>query len=122
MPFLETVTACALTLACSGGPTAPAGHHLTLTMQEPDGQTSAVVLECEPSGGSHPTPDTACETLTAVAADFAGIAGEQRQCILLYSPVEVQAVGRWQGERVNFQASYANRCVAGAQTSGVFDF
>jgi len=122
MPILETVTACALTLACSGGPTTTPDHTLALFMQEPDGATSSVVLECDPAGGTHPAPEMACDQLRAVGGQFTGLPGELRQCILMYAPVDVRAIGHWEGEFVNFEATYANRCVAGARTGGVFDF
>ena len=120
MPILATVAACALALTCP--PTASADHVVELSMRDTKGMNTSVELRCEPSGGSHPAADEACGKLGAVGGDFGSLPTVSRQCILMYAPVDVTAKGVWAGEPVEFAASYANRCVAAAQTNGVFDF
>lgn len=96
---------------------------IQLTMQEENQQEADVTtLTCEPSGGTHPEADTACDALLNADGDFAQLPVESRACTLQYAPVTVHASGTWQGEPIHFQHTYANRCAATSETGGVFNF
>ncbi|WP_020666218.1 SSI family serine proteinase inhibitor [Amycolatopsis nigrescens] len=121
LPF-EPITACALTLACLGAPAQPADTSLSFSMNRDNGATSSVSLSCEPSGGSHPTSDAACETLKKVNGDFSRLPVAERACVLIYAPVNVEVTGSWRGKPVSFQREYPNTCVASAESTDVFTF
>ena len=94
-----------------------------LSMQEENQpQASVTTLTCEPSGGTHPEADSACDALIGADGDFAQLPVESRACTLQYAPVTVHASGTWRGEPVHFQHTYANRCAAASETGGVFSF
>ncbi|RZQ60370.1 SSI family serine proteinase inhibitor [Amycolatopsis suaedae] len=120
LPF-EPITACALTLACLGAP-APGDASLTLTQHESSGAAAIVTLHCDPVSGTHPDADRACATLSDAGGDFARIESEDAACTLEYAPIEVHARGNWHGKRVEYATTYPNRCVAVAESRGVFGF
>ncbi|MDT8914610.1 SSI family serine proteinase inhibitor [Amycolatopsis sp. PS_44_ISF1] len=100
-------------------PVVPASM-LQLTTHETSGRTATASLTCLPTGGSHPKRDAACGTLIAADGDFARIKPRLQRCTMIYSPVEVSAVGTWAGRPVSFHTTYANKCSADAQSAGVF--
>jgi hypothetical protein len=120
IPF-EPITAGALTLACLTAPVQPASS-FQLSMHEATGRVAVVTLSCEPAGGSHPKNEAACEALRSVDGDFKRITSRSQICTMIYNPVEVWASGDWHGRTVEFAATYANRCVADADSRGVLDF
>ncbi|MBE9375803.1 hypothetical protein IQ251_15235 [Saccharopolyspora sp. HNM0983] len=85
-------------------------------------EASVTTLNCEPSGGTHPAADTACDALITADGDFAALPVEPRACTLQYDPVTVHASGTWHGEPIHFQQDYPNRCAAASESGGVFDF
>lgn len=81
-------------------------------------------LTCEPTGGSHPYAQDACQALKDVNGDFTKLTTEHSTstCPLNYKPVTLTAKGRWQGKPVTFEKTFPNDCVAGAATGKVFSF
>ncbi|WP_243859618.1 SSI family serine proteinase inhibitor [Amycolatopsis arida] len=120
-PF-EPITACALTLACLGGPAAPPEASLTLSLYEVDGAAKTVTLHCAPAYGSHPDPQEACSSLAQAGGDLTKLPVKQQSCIMIYDPVKAVAHGIWRGKPVHFRATYPNSCVADSETGGVFGF
>ncbi|GAA3728628.1 SSI family serine proteinase inhibitor [Salinactinospora qingdaonensis] len=119
------LTAAALTAAGLGLATpahaasSPIGE-LTLSLGGPDNRIS---LTCLPTGGTHPTADEACASLTAVWGRFKSLPAEQGVfCPMHYAPVTAEAHGTWAGNPVDYEETFSNACVAGVQTDGVFDF
>ncbi|HEU5474795.1 MAG TPA: SSI family serine proteinase inhibitor [Actinophytocola sp.] len=82
----------------------------------------AVVLTCDPAGGTHPDPVTACAKLAAVDGDLDRLTPLNLACPLIFAPVTVRAVGDWQGAPVEFEETYENDCVARDRSGGVFQF
>ncbi|WP_410648997.1 SSI family serine proteinase inhibitor [Amycolatopsis sp. cmx-4-54] len=121
MAFFEPIGACVLALACLA-PAQPAESTFQLTSHDTRGRVGTVSLTCEPTGGSHPGRGGACAKLSEVDGDFDRLRPEPRACTLEYAPVDVSAVGKWRGEPVIYRTSYANRCVADAESAGVFTF
>lgn len=90
----------------------------------PEAGTSSVILLCGLDDGStHPTPEAACDSLRAAGGDFASLPPvEDVLCTLRFAPVEVRAVGLWEGQVVRYQATFSNRCAAEVETDNVFAF
>ncbi|WP_149180427.1 subtilase-type protease inhibitor [Streptomyces sp. TRM49041] len=84
----------------------------------------AVTLTCTPApGGTHPSPQAACDTLRAVDGEFTALRGDgTRACIKIYDPVVVTAQGIWEGQRVDYERTYGNSCVMRAESADVFSF
>jgi len=96
---------------------------LTLTIASPEGPATTVALTCDPAGGSHPDPKTACAELRAVAGDFDELAGEQTTaCTMEYRPVIANADGTWHGRPVYWEARFSNHCTMTSATGTVFRF
>ncbi|WP_020660926.1 SSI family serine proteinase inhibitor [Amycolatopsis benzoatilytica] len=98
----------------------PPESTMQLTMHETSGRVTSASLTCDPTGGTHRHRDAACATLTAVDGDFARITPRRQKCTMIYSPVDVTALGSWRGKPVLFRATYPNKCAADSQSSGVF--
>jgi hypothetical protein len=81
-----------------------------------------VVLRCQPPGGTHPNPWSACFKLNQVDGDFYDLPSRWGYCFFLYRPVTVEANGWWRWHGVHYQETFANRCLANKGTNGVFDF
>ncbi|MFC4565413.1 SSI family serine proteinase inhibitor [Nocardiopsis mangrovi] len=101
------------------------GATLQLSMEtgkDSGGDRSAVTLDCNPSGGSHPEADSSCTSLEAVGGRFADLPTRGQVCTMEYRPVTVRASGRWDGETVDYTEEFANPCIAADSTDGVFGF
>ncbi|QXE38705.1 subtilase-type protease inhibitor [Streptomyces sp. GMY02] len=94
-----------------------------LTMTKSGSMNQRVTLECDPTGGTHPTPEDACTKLAAVKGQFdllprtPGVA-----CPGNYAPVTVTVTGHWELQPVNFTKTYTNNCHAGVGSDYVFRF
>ena len=96
---------------------------LTVTHGEsPDPAAKSATLTCEPAGGTHPDPKTACDQLAKVNGDFGALNVNPGPCFLIFDPYTVTAYGHWRGTPVKFQHTYANKCVLDRQTGAVFAF
>ncbi|MEU3275040.1 SSI family serine proteinase inhibitor [Saccharomonospora sp. NPDC006951] len=117
-----SVAACAITMVCATGP-APASHSaLTLTLQTTDGAARTVQLNCDPASGTHPKAEEACAALSEADGKFGSLVKTSVACPMIYAPLEATARGHWQGSPVDYSTEYANSCVAGAESEGVFAF
>jgi Subtilisin inhibitor-like len=126
-----SVVAGAIALSGAVGPAAAAPARSTLVItafdsydpNDPNPPTVAeMTLRCDPPGGSHPDPTRACATLKRVDGDVAALRPLPVACILIFQPVLVEVGGTWRGRPVSFQREYPNRCVAYAESEGVFRF
>ncbi|APU17247.1 MULTISPECIES: SSI family serine proteinase inhibitor [Actinoalloteichus] len=88
--------------------------------QDATGRRSAV-LTCDPDGGNHPDPATACSDLKLVGDRFEGIAN-QEICTMIYQPHTVTATGTVEGKPVAIERTYSNKCVLAAETGEIFAF
>ncbi|WP_084144974.1 SSI family serine proteinase inhibitor [Amycolatopsis jejuensis] len=95
---------------------------LQLTMHENSGAVRSATLTCQPTGGTHRNRDAACATLTTANGDFTRITPRRQKCTMIYSPVDVTAVGTWRGTPVAFRTTYPNKCAADSQSASVFAF
>ena len=118
MPVSALVPAVASVLALAS-PAAPASE-MTLTLR--DGTASAVTLDCQPPGGSHPRPARACRALTTAGGDFGNLPRDSGLCPLIWAPVTATATGHWHARPVLYTHTYPNRCVAAVDSGHVFGF
>ena len=95
---------------------------LTLTLEVPEGGLSTVRLDCDPPGGSHPEPWTACDELATAGGDLAGLQDEPVACTMDFRPVTASARGVWDGEVVLWEQEFSNPCTLNAATGTVFAF
>ncbi|MDH2428720.1 SSI family serine proteinase inhibitor [Sphaerisporangium sp. TRM90804] len=69
------------------------------------------VLQCSPTGGTHPRPLEACALLATVRGDLARLQlPGGRPCPRIYDPVTISAMGVWGGRNVSAQRTYGNAC------------
>lgn len=99
---------------------------LSVAAAESEGMTTSwargVTLQCGPAGGSHPSPDEACDALAEAGGSFDDLRASSGACTMEHAPVRVTAHGHWEGTRVTFDETYPNPCHANNATAGVFDF
>lgn len=130
---IRRLTACvaaAVILTGSGSalattvPVRDPGAVLTLSLQEEaDSATTDTSLECEPAGGDHPQPRSACEQLAEFDGDFEAVDAQSGDaCVLIYAPVTVTAEGHWRGDVVDYEETFPNKCVMMGQKGVIFDF
>ena len=83
-----------------------------------------VVLQCDPTGGTHPKAEEACADVSKAGGNLAQMpaAAKPQACFMIYAPVTVTAQGKWQGQPVRFTKKYPNTCVMHDKTGSVFDF
>lgn len=81
-----------------------------------------VLLTCDPPGGTHPHPWSACRKLHRVGGDFSALPDKPMICPFIYAPVTVEAMGWWRWYGVAYSETFGNRCLADAGTNGVFAF
>ncbi|MFF8382389.1 subtilase-type protease inhibitor [Streptomyces kanasensis] len=137
--ILGLITAAAMTALAPAAGAAEAGDTgesrlyapsaLVLTVSDGEDAATAtplraVTLSCMPSpGGTHPDPQKACDALRAVDGRFSALKSDgTRACVKIYDPVVVTAEGVWEGRRVQFERTYGNSCVLGAEGTPVFAF
>lgn len=122
-----TIVGAALTPAvASAEPAPPQLSYLNLAVQ-PGGDAKssrAAVLTCDPSGGTHPKADVACNTLVSADGDFNSLPTGHANtvCPQIYEPVTFTAQGTWRDAPVKFEKQFSNSCVAESQTGQVFQF
>lgn len=85
------------------------------------GGPTSVTLECDPTGGTHPTADAACKSLAAVKGDFTQLPSTGG-CPANWDPVRAIAEGTWQGTPVKYEKQFSNRSCAAVGTDLVFRF
>jgi hypothetical protein len=119
-----SVAAIAASLMVGPAAASPALPTLVLSMKNKEALLGdSVTLGCdeEEAAGTHPRRELACDALEQAGGDFAKLPVVTGvNCPMIYDPVVARAVGRWHGKKVNFEAEYANGCVAAAESSEVF--
>ncbi|WP_258024600.1 SSI family serine proteinase inhibitor [Streptomyces bambusae] len=104
----------ALVLAVTAGPDADEGTVLR-----------AVTLVCAPGrGGTHPAPRAACAELRRAGAEFDSITTPPvtGPCSKEWDPMTVTAVGVWEGRRIDYEHTFANRCALRRGSGVLFAF
>ncbi|MEW2621751.1 SSI family serine proteinase inhibitor [Streptomyces sp. NPDC048106] len=100
--------------------------NLTLTKTGTSGAgpvNKQVTLQCEPTGGTHPTAQDACTQLIAVDGQFALIPRASGYgCGGDWAPITVTVTGTWRRQPVYFTKTYGNDCEASVGSSFVFRF
>ncbi|MFF8596941.1 SSI family serine proteinase inhibitor [Streptomyces sp. NPDC015220] len=82
-----------------------------------------VTLQCEPTGGTHPTPEDACTVLIAVNGQFDKLPrASGGGCGGVWMPVTVTVTGNWRLQPVYFTKTYGNDCEASVGSDFVFRF
>jgi hypothetical protein len=80
------------------------------------------VLNCEPVGGSHPSPAAACAALGKVQGDPARLReNPDMACPMVFSPITVTANGIWDGKYLSYQRTYGNDCQMRSTMGTLFD-
>lgn len=97
---------------------------LTFTNATTGAVMSQVTLTCEPTGGTHPYAQAACDDLIPVYGRIASIPPEYGvACPDYYMPVYATAIGSWEGIADTYRAEFYNTCAANVETGGhVFKF
>lgn len=118
------ITMSAAAAAAAAAPPAPKGtfvitiHH----GDEPGGPLlNRTTLNCHPPGGTHPRPHIACAALAQGHGDFTQLKPVNRACPDLYRPVTVVVTGTWFGRQSDFLRTYANQCIANADSHDIFN-
>lgn len=82
-----------------------------------------VTLECEPTGGTHPTAADACAALLAVGGQFDKLQPNGNPaCPPVWMPTTVTVTGTWRLQPVYFTKTYSSDCDAGVRSAFVFRF
>ena len=95
---------------------------LTLLYMAEAGYATAVTLRCHPSGGAHPQPRAACQTLRAVGGRPARIKPAHTMCTMIYAPITAQITGKWRGKKISWSKTYGNTCEMIRATGVLFRF
>ncbi|SDK63297.1 Subtilisin inhibitor-like [Actinopolyspora mzabensis] len=83
----------------------------------------SVTLRCEPTGGTHPRAEEACEELANTGGEFGALQEERNpMCPLVYRPVTVRATGMWRNRAVDHRETFSNKCEMQAKTGKLFEF
>ena len=96
----------------SESPTAvSAATDLVIVIDDGTGATTTWTLTCEPAGGTHPDPGTACRVLQAHGAAALPPVRRDVACTQIYGgPQRATITGTWQGKRVRSSFSRVNGC------------
>lgn len=99
-------------VAAEGVPGAARGDRLVVTVDDGAGQVATYVLECHPTGGTHPDAEGACGRLDELGGPV-GPAGEGQLCTMLYGgPQKATVTGSWLGAPVDARYNRTNGCEA----------
>ncbi|MFE5208739.1 SSI family serine proteinase inhibitor [Streptomyces sp. NPDC056600] len=82
-----------------------------------------VTLQCEPTGGTHPTAADACAQLLAVDGQFDKLQPVgSAACPPVWMPTTVTVTGTWRLQPVYWTKTYGSDCDAGFRSGYVFRF
>jgi subtilisin inhibitor-like len=82
-------------------PAEPGNTHLTIVVRDGSGKTSTWRLTCDPAGGTHPDPKTACRVLQANGAAALPAVPKDKVCTQIYGGPETATItGTWQGDEI----------------------
>ncbi|NWF29517.1 hypothetical protein HW130_25230 [Streptomyces sp. PKU-EA00015] len=85
----------------------------------------AVTLQCSPApGGDHPDARAACAELRSVDGRPALLIEDsnERLCPQIYDPVTVTVDGVWEGRRLSYEETFANRCLMEGKVPQLLQF
>lgn len=118
------IAASALATVSLGGVASaePPAASLALSLHKADGTVAFTQLQCDPAGGTHPTSAQACAALDETHGQPAALQTSAQACPMIHEPVRASAHGHWHGHPVHFTEVYNNRCLADAESHGVFGF
>ncbi|MEU1384995.1 MULTISPECIES: SSI family serine proteinase inhibitor [unclassified Nonomuraea] len=68
-------------------------------------------LTCDPDGGTHPRPRTACAELHEVDGVIKDLNVDPGACPRNYAPVSVHVSGHWYGRTTSYDRKFENDCV-----------
>ncbi|EME52510.1 SSI family serine proteinase inhibitor [Amycolatopsis decaplanina] len=96
---------------------------LTITLADTGTVVAHATLTCEPTGGTHPHAQAACDDLIPAKGRIEDIPPQKDVvCCQVYQPVDATAIGTWAGVHRYYQQKFTNWCFAIARTGGhVFD-
>jgi len=84
---------------------------LSILLDEGFGLRSTWTLTCDPAGGTHPDPATACGVLGAAGARALPAPPANTACTEQYGgPQKAKITGTWRGKAVNAELSLENGC------------
>jgi hypothetical protein len=84
---------------------------LSLLLDDGFGLRSTWTLTCDPAGGTHPHPVTACGVLGASGAKALPAPAANTACTEQYGgPQKAKITGTWRGKAVNAELSLENGC------------
>ena len=75
-----------------------------------DGRTREATLECDPNGGTHPSPDEACRALAANVGALDPVPGDVACTQIFGGPERARIEGTVSGRRVDARLSRSNGC------------
>jgi hypothetical protein len=82
-------------------PAEPGSTDLTIVVRDGSGKTSTWRLTCDPTGGTHPDPKTACRVLRANGAAALPAVPKDKVCAQIYAGPETATItGTWQGNKI----------------------
>jgi hypothetical protein len=82
-------------------PAEPGSTDLTIVVRDGSGKTSTWRLTCDPTGGTHPDPKTACRVLRANGAAALPAVPQDKVCAQVYGGPETATItGTWQGNKI----------------------
>ncbi|MFI6927006.1 SSI family serine proteinase inhibitor [Nonomuraea spiralis] len=82
---------------------------ITVTPSQGGGAYS-MRLTCDPDGGTHPRPRSACEALHEVDGEIKDLDVDPGACPRNYSPVDVRVKGHWYGRTTSYAKKFSNDC------------
>lgn len=96
----------------SPSPGATAATQLTVTARDsPTAVEQTWTLTCDPAGGSHPNPATACAELAAATTDPFRPTPPDRACTMIYGGAQTATItGTYRGRTVDASYARGNGC------------
>ncbi|MER5540942.1 subtilase-type protease inhibitor [Streptomyces sp. NPDC001118] len=86
------------------------------------GDKHGTLLLCDPLPLGYARAAEACSELAAAHGDIARIPQKKEVfCQMIYAPMTVHAHGVWNGQPVDYEKTYPNKCTMEARTGAVFD-
>ncbi|HEU4909899.1 MAG TPA: SSI family serine proteinase inhibitor [Propionibacteriaceae bacterium] len=87
--------------ASTATPAEPGSTDLTIVVRDGSGKTSTWRLTCDPTGGTHPDPKTACRVLRANGAAALPAVPKDKVCAQIYGGPETATItGTWRGNKI----------------------
>jgi hypothetical protein len=95
----------------STAPTAPTTE-LTITFwpKGRDGESVQATLTCDPPGGTHPNPETACSALAGDPQALEPVPADTACTMIFGGPEQATVVGTLKGEEIDAAFERSNGC------------